>query len=98
MRGAFCTLEQMHLHGDDLLSREKIIDERDVLASETATVHRREDPHEMIRVTVPAPEGRVPGYEGAPRHGRGMKTRSPGLPALDEHGKPGLRSNYLCKG
>jgi hypothetical protein len=40
MCGTLCTLQQVPLHGDDLFPRKEIVDEGDVLASETATVHR----------------------------------------------------------
>ena len=87
---ASLTLEQMPLHGDDFIAGKNIIDESDVLASKTATVHRRQDPHETIRVTVPAPEGGVPGYECAPCHGRGcpaaMRQPRPARSATDRPG------------
>ena len=62
VRGTPLTLEEVALHRDHFLTGKKIVDERDVLASKPTTIHRRQDPHETIRVTVPAPEGRVPGY------------------------------------
>ena len=62
---------EVSLHRDDFFPREKVVHERDMIVSKTATVHWRLDPHETIRVTVPGPEGGVPGYRRAPRHGRG---------------------------
>ena len=46
----------------DCFPWEEVIDEGNMLISKSATIHRRQDPHEMIRITVPAPGSRVPGY------------------------------------
>jgi hypothetical protein len=48
VRGTPLTLEEVPLHRDDVFPRKNIIDERDVLTSKTATIHRRQDPHEWF--------------------------------------------------
>ena len=37
--------DDMTLHRDDRFARKKVVDERDMLISKSATIHRREKPH-----------------------------------------------------